>query len=124
MRTIRLDDQQIRIGWRRYNTALICFLVFLCHLLIGSSAPEIHADEIRPGDKVTVVTPGVEARLCALPACGPDQHITRIPEGTVLTVEDTEDLVIGTFKVKWFEVVYAEKRGWISIYDTEMAKKN
>jgi hypothetical protein len=84
-------------------------------LLIGSSAPEIHADEIRPGDKVTVVTPGVEARLCALPACGPDQHITRIPEGTVLTV--------GTFKVKWFEVVYAEKRGWISIYDTDMAKK-
>lgn len=123
MITIILDDQQIRTGWRRYNTALTCFLVFLCYLLIGSFAPEIHADEIRPGDKVIVVTPGIEARLCPLPACGPDQHIIRIPEGTVLKVENTEDFVIGTIKVKWFEVVYEENRGWISIYDTNMAKK-
>jgi len=124
MRTIRLDDHQIRTGWRKYNTALTCFFVFLCYLLLESwIAPEIHADEVRPGDNVTIVTPGVEARLCQLPACGPDQHITRIPEGTVLTVENTEDFVIGTIKVKWFEVVYEENRGWISIYDTNMAKK-
>ena len=123
MRTIRLDDQQIRTGWHRYNTALTCFLVFLCYLLLGSYAPQIHADEIRPGEKVTIVTPGVAARLCPLPACGPDQHITRIPQGTVLEIENTEDFVIGTFKVKWFEVVYEENRGWISIYDTDMVKK-
>lgn len=118
-----MNTQLIRTGWRRYNTAITCILVFLCYLLIGSSAPQIHAEEIRPGDKVTVVTPGVEARLCPTPACGPDQHITRIPEGTVLTVENTEEFVIGTFRVKWFEVVYEEKRGWISIYDTNMANK-
>ena len=124
MRMIRLDDYQIRTGWRKYNTALTCFFVFLCYLLLESwIAPQIHADEVRSGDKVTIVTPGVEARLCPLPACGPDQHITRIPEGTVLTVENTEDFAIGTIKVKWFEVVYEESRGWISIYDTNITNK-
>lgn len=114
----------IRTGWRRYNSVLTCFFVFISWLIIGPEIElEIHADEIRSGDKVTVVTPGVEARLCPLPACGPDQHITRIPEGTVLTVENTEDFVIGTIKVKWFEVVYKENQGWISIYDTNMAKR-
>ena len=124
MRKIRLAGQQIGIGWRIYRTVLTCFFVFLCYLLLESwIAPEIHADEIRPGDKVTIVTPGVEARLCQLPACGPDQHITRIPAGTVLTIKDTADYVIGTFKVKWFEVVYDENRGWVSIYDTDKARK-
>jgi hypothetical protein len=119
-----LDGQQIRTGWRRYNSVLTCFFVFICGLIIDPGIGlEIHADEIRPGDKVTVVTPGVEARLCPLPACGPDQHITRIPEGTVLTVKNTEDFVIGTIKVKWFEVVYEQRRGWISIYDTDKTKK-
>jgi len=110
---------------RRFKTkAYLPVIVFLCLLVIGPDIhSDIYADEIRPGDKVTIVTPGVEARLCQLPACGPDQHITRIPEGTVLTVENTEDFVIGTIKVKWFEVVYEENRGWISIYDTNMAKK-
>ena len=99
-------------------------IAFLCLLVAGPGIrSDIYADEIRPGDKITIVTPGVEARLCPLPACGPDQHITRIPEGTVLTVENTKDFVIGTFGVKWFEVVYEENRGWISIYDTNMAKK-
>jgi len=121
---IQMNTQPIRTGWQRYNTAFNCYLVFLCYLLIGSwIAPEIHADEVRSGDKVTVVTPGVEARLCPLPACGPNQHTTRIPEGTVLKVENTADFVIGTIKVIWFEVVYEEYRGWISIYDTDMAKK-
>ena len=86
-------------------------------------APEIYADEIRPGDKVTIVTPGIEARLCPQPGCGPDRHITRIPEGTVLTIISTEDYAIGTFKVKWIEVVYDENRGWISIYDTNRSQK-
>lgn len=118
-----MNTLPLRTGWRRYNIAITCILVFLCYLLIGSFATEIHADEVRPGDNVTIVTPGVAARLCPLPACGPDQHITRIPQGTVLEIENTEDFVIGTFKVKWFEVVYEENRGWISIYDTDMVKK-
>ena len=118
-----MNTLPLRTGWRRYNIAITCILVFLCYLLIGSFATEIHADEVRPGDNVTIVTPGVAARLCPLPACGPDQHITRIPEGTVLTVENTEDFAIGTIKVKWFEVVYEESRGWISIYDTNITNK-
>lgn len=124
MRKTILDGQQMRNEWRRYNSVFTFFFVFICCLIIGPGiALEIHADQISPGDKVTIVTPGVEARLCPLPACGPDQHITRIPEGTVLKVENTEDFVIGTFKVKWFEVVYEENRGWISIYDTDKTKK-
>lgn len=124
MKKTILDGQQIRAGWGKYNSVLTCFFVFISCLIIGPEIEEeIHADEFRPGDKVTVVTPGVAARLCPLPACGPDQHITRIPEGTVLKVENTQDFVIGTFKVKWFEVVYEENRGWISIYDTDMVKK-
>jgi hypothetical protein len=42
---------------------------------------------------------------------------------SVLTVKSTEDYVIGTFRVKWFEVVYGENRGWISIYDTDKVRK-
>jgi hypothetical protein len=122
-KTIR-NGQQIRTGWHINRTVLTCFFIFLFHLIIDPGiATEVFADEIKPGDKITIVTPGVEARLCPLPACGPDQHITRIPAGTVLAVENTAEFVIGTFKVKWIEVVYEENRGWISIYDTNMAKK-
>jgi hypothetical protein len=85
---------------------------------IGSNA---FAGEIKKNDKITIVTSGTVARLCPHPGCGPDKHITRIPEGTVLNIEAIEDYEIGTFKVKWFEVVYKENRGWISIYDTDKA---
>jgi hypothetical protein len=121
---IRLDSQQIGIDWRIYSTVCTRLFVFLCLLIIGPGiAPDIYADEIKPGDEVTIITPGIEARLCPLPGCGPDQHITRIPAGTVLTIKDTADYMIGTFKVKWFEVVYDENRGWVSIYDTDKARK-
>ncbi len=99
-------------------------IALLYFLIIGPGIDsEIYADETQPGDKVSIVTPGIEARLCPQPGCGPDRQITRIPEGTVLTVKSTEDYAIGTFKVKWFEVVYDENRGWISIYDTNKSKK-
>ena len=122
MRKMRLDSQQIGIGWRIYSTVFPRFFVFLCLLILGPGiAPDIYADEIKLGNAVTIITPGIEARLCPHPGCGPDRHITRVPEGTVLTVKNTEDYVIGTFRVKWFEVVYDENRGWISIYDTDKA---
>jgi hypothetical protein len=121
---IRLNDQELGIGWHIYSTACTRLFVFLCLLIIGPGiAPDIYADEIKPGDVVTIITPGIEARLCPHPGCGPDQHITRIPAGTVLTIKDTADYMIGTFKVKWFEVVYDENRGWVSIYDTDKARK-
>ena len=124
MRKIRLDSQQFGIGRRMYCSVLTRLFVFLCLLIIGPGiVPDIYADEIKPGDTVTIITPGIEARLCPHPGCGPDRHITRIPAGTVLIVKNTEDYVIGTFKVKWLEVVYDENRGWISIYDTDKAHK-
>jgi hypothetical protein len=124
MRKVRLVDQQIGIGWRIYSAVFTRFFVFLGLLILGTGiALDIYADEIKPGDEVTIRTPGIEARLCPNPGCAPGRHLTRIPEGTVLTVKSTEDYVIGTFRVKWFEVVYGENRGWISIYDTDKARK-
>jgi hypothetical protein len=124
VRKIRLDGQQIGIGWHIYSTVFTRFFALLCLLIIGPGiGPDIYADEIKPGDAVTIITPGIEARLCPQPGCAPDRHITRIPAGTVLRVKNTEDYVIGTFRVKWFEVVYDENRGWISIYDTDKARK-
>ena len=105
---------------------IVCLLVIAlsCLLMIGSGVlSDIRAEEIKTGSAVTIITPGTEARLCPQPGCGPDQHITRIPEGTVLTIKGVEDYVIGTFKVKWFEVIYGENRGWISIYDTNKSQK-
>lgn len=97
--------------------------LFILGILFSGLRPVALADDVKVGDTVTIVTPGIEARLCPQPACGPDQHITRIPEETVLTIEGTDVFAIGTFKVKWFEVVYQNQRGWISIYDTDRGKK-
>jgi hypothetical protein len=101
-------------------------LLMLISLLgvIHGAASQVLAGEVRQGDTVTIVTPGVEARLCPQPMCKPHQHITRIPQGTVLKIEDILDTKIGAFKVRWFEVTYKEIRGWISIYDTNKAKND
>lgn len=92
--------------------------------LMPCIATDIFAAEVKQGDTVTIVTPGVEARLCPHPMCKPDQHITRIAEGTVLKIDDILDAKIGTFTVRWFEVKYKEHRGWISIFDTNKAKND
>ena len=105
-----------------HNCAQFFFLLCIASLFTGVAATVL-ADDTKPGDSVTIVTPGTEARLCPEPGCGPNQHITRIPEGTVFTIENTDVFAIGTFKVPWFEVVYDQQRGWISIYDTDKAKK-
>jgi hypothetical protein len=107
-----------------YLKVYLPVIALLCFMIIDPGIhSEIYADEIKQGGTVTIITPGIEARLCPQPGCGPDQHITRIPEGAVLTVKRTEDYVIGTFRVKWFEVVYDGNRGWISIYDTNKFPK-
>lgn len=99
------------------------FLFFTLAAMQTGIPSGLRADEVKMGDTVTIVTPGIEARLCPQPGCGPDQHITRIPAGTVLTIAGTDVLTIGTFNVKWFEVIYEDQRGWISIYDTDRVKK-
>ena len=92
---------------------LISLFVFL-----SLSVSNLYADDVRQGDEITIVTPGTVARLCPQPGCAPNKHITRIPEGTTLIVEDLADFKIGTFSFLWFAVTYEGSPGWISIYDT------
>ena len=103
---------------RRLSTCLIwlSFLVF-----IPASASFLHAGGVTLGDTVTVVTPGVTARLCPQPMCGPDKHIMRITEGTDLKVEGVEDVKIGTILVTWYQVDVEGNTGWVSIFDTDKA---
>ena len=97
-----------------------CFFALLLVLVIVPFVPSGgYASEVKQDDKVTIVTPGTVARLCPYPNCGQDQHITRIPKGTVLKVEGVMDVKSGMMTVKWFEVTYKGKRGWISIFDTD-----
>lgn len=124
MRNVRME---IQLSATRKH---FCHYVFICLVVVlvlttryPGMGPDVCANEIKQGDKVTIITPGTEARLCPQPACGPDQHLLRIPEGTVLTILSTEIFAIGTYKVKWFEIVYQDARGWISIYDTDMSKR-
>ena len=93
-------------------------LLFMCILLLTSN---LYADDVRQGDEITIVTPGTVARLCPHAGCGPKKHITRIPEGTILIIEDLTDFKIGTFSVQWFAVTYDGDPGWISIFDTNKA---
>lgn len=96
----------------------IALLLFLIMTLFIAS--EVYAKEVKLGDKVTIITPETVARLCPHPSCGQNQHITRIPQGTVLKIEGIASVMIGMLPaVKWFEVTYKGKKGWISIYDTD-----
>jgi len=96
------------------------FLLFM--VIVLSIVSNVNAIEVKQGDKVTIVTPGTVARLCPYPNCAQNQHITRIPEGTILEVEGIMDVKSGVLTVKWFEVTYKEKRGWVSIFDTDKAQ--
>ncbi len=102
-------------------------LNFLCTLfwlfvVVPCVASNVYAGDVKQGDEVTIVTPGTVARLCPHPNCGQDQHITRIPEGTVLKVDGIMDVKSGMLSAKWFEVTYQGKRGWISMFDTNKAQ--
>lgn len=98
------------------------FLTMLWLLVIlPCTALNAHAGHVKQGDEVTIVVPGTVARLCPYPNCGQDQHITRIPEGTVLKVEGIMDVKSGRMTVQWFEVSYQGNRGWLSIFDTDKA---
>lgn len=102
----------------------IIFCIFISLLMwMPFWASDLDADEVRQGDEVAIVTPGTEARLCPRPGCGPDEHITRIPQGTILKVERITDFKIATFSVQWFAVTYDGNKGWISIYDTNRAPR-
>lgn len=82
----------------------------------------VYASQVKQGDKITIVASGTVARLCPYPNCGQNQHITRIPQGTILKIEGIMDVRSCMFAVKWFEVTYKGKKGWISIYDTDKAR--
>ena len=98
-------------------------LIFVLASIIAFMASYTYASEVKQGDKVTVVTPDTVARLCPYPNCGQNQHITRIPKGTILEIEGIIDVKSGRLPpVKRFEVTYKGKRGWISIFDTDKAQ--
>jgi hypothetical protein len=101
----------------------LCFLLpALCFALIPGLASNCYATEVKQGDTVSIVTPGTVARLCPYPNCGQNEHIARIPKGTVLQVEGIMEVKSGILAVEWFEVTYKGKRGWISVYDTDKAQ--
>lgn len=102
-------------GLRIKETAVTRTILIFLFLLMAPGL--VQADEI------TIITHGVTARLCPQPSCGPNEHLTRIPEGTALKVEGMTETQIGTLPpVNWFEVTYQGKKGWVSIYDTNKAK--
>lgn len=96
------------------------FAISICYLLVLLSffSTTVWGGNVKQGDKVTIITPETVARLCPHPNCGQNQHITRIPKGTVLKVEGIMTVKSGMMKVTWFEVTYKGKKGWISVYDT------
>ena len=98
------------------------FAVLLLTVMALGIASNVNTSEVKQSDNVTIVTPGTVARLCPHPNCGQNQHITRIPKGTVLEVEGIMDVKSGVLTVQWFEVTYKGKRGWISIFDTDKAQ--
>ena len=89
---------------------------------LESKAKNTQPIDIEQGDEVIIVEPGTVARLCPYPNCGQDQHITRIPQNTKLIIEGIMDVNSGMMNVKWFEVTYKGKRGWISIFDTNLSQ--
>lgn len=96
----------------RYSLSLLFVGLLSCSSVVFS-------DDVKHGDKVKIITPDVNARLCPSPNCGSNQHITRIPNGTVMEIEGIQNVKAGMFAVKWFEVTFKGKRGWVSIYDTD-----
>jgi hypothetical protein len=110
---------------RRYGNmrAFNYFSVLLLLLLAATCmASDEYVSDVKLGDKVTVVGPGSVTKLCPYPDCRQGQHVTRIPEGTVLKVEGMMDVKYGDSTMKWFETTYKEKRGWISIHDTDLSE--
>ena len=98
-----------------------CVLLLSLVLFVLASSLIVRAGDVEQVDTVTIVTPGVTARLCPEPMCGPGQHIMRVAEGTELKIESTEDVKIGSIHVKWFQVEVEGNTGWISIFDTNNA---
>ena len=96
------------------NFALV--IVASIALLISST---VTGSDVEQGDVLKIVTPDTVARLCPYPNCGSDQHLTRIPEGTELVIDGIQTVKSGMMSVTWFEVTYKDKRGWVSIYDTD-----
>ena len=99
------------------------FSVLLLLLVVAPCmASDGYVSDVKLGDKVTIVGPGNVTKLCPYPDCRQGQHVTRIPKGTVLKVEGMMNVKYGNSTMKWFETTYKEKRGWISINDTDQAE--
>ncbi len=87
----------------------VLIAIFLSFALCNFATTAISV-EIKQGDKVKIITPGTMARLCPHPNCSTNQHIMRIPKGTILVIDGITDVKSGLMSVKWFEVKYEKKR--------------
>ncbi len=92
---------------------MVIALVFSLGLSIDS-----YAGTASKGDSVKILTANSRARMCPKPNCGQDQHLLRLPTGTVLKVQDVAEIKNGYFKAKWYKINYNDKTGWISMFDT------
>jgi hypothetical protein len=102
---------------------LTCFSTLLLLLITALYVSQgAYAGDVKLGDTVTTVRPGSITKLCPFPGCEKGQHIARIPKGTVLKVEGLMKVRYGNSTTKWVQTTYKEKRGWISIYDTNKMK--
>lgn len=126
--SIAINDHRIvncKCPKRRFGNmkACNCFSALLLLLIMVSYMPQrVYAGEVKLGDKVITVRHGNVTKLCPFPGCEKGQHITRIPKGTVLKVEGVMSVRYGNSTTKWVETTYNEKRGWISIFDTDKSK--
>lgn len=96
-------------------TVIIKAVIATAILLFTSN---VFSEDVKQGDKIKIITPETLARFCPYPNCGSNQNITRIPEGTTLEVEGIQTVKSGLMTVKWFEVTFRDRKGWVSIYDT------
>ena len=98
------------------------FSLLLLLVMAPCMASDVYNSEVKLGDEVTIIGSGNVTKLCPYPDCRQGQHVDRIPNGTVLKIEGIMNVKYGNSTMMWFEATYKEKRGWISINDTDQAK--
>ena len=76
---------------------------------------------VKKGDLIRVVAFDNRACLCREPNCGYGQEIARIKTGAILEVLSHLTVRMETCDVIWYEVIYANNRGWVSEFDTDRA---
>ncbi len=78
---------------------------------------------VRSGDWIRILTAKNRAQLCPRPNCGQEQELLRIPTNTMLRILGVRTVSQPAFNVTWYKVKYQGKKGWISEFNTNKARK-